>query len=133
MAEIKDVFSKKVGLEIQGENASWRVVYDPSRWSVRWHVRSYEEVIEYAEIISVLSKCVLEWDLTLDGDPVPCNEETMWDLPRNMVSDLQRHIMWNEMGFNPSDVTEGKSQKGQAKKKPTRRGSRQRKRQTTSK
>lgn len=133
MAEIRDVFAKRVDLEIKGEGESWRVVYDPSRWPVRWHVRSGSgEDVTYAEVIAVLAACVTEWDLTLDGEEIPVDEESLWNFPRGMVEDLQRRILWHEMGFDPDAVLEGKSEP-EPKKKSTRRGSPRRKRQTTSK
>lgn len=114
MSEFRDIFAERVELEIPNDGRPWRIVYDPSRWPVAWHVRAEETQLTYSEIVGRLAQLLLAWDLTLDGKPLPCDEEALWAMPRRAVTDVYNHIYMAEMGAIADDGAEGKAEESPA-------------------
>lgn len=127
MAELSDLFAKRMKLEIKSRDVSWHIVYDPSRWTVHWQVRSATEDLNYDEVVATLAQCLLEWDLTRDGKALPVNEETLWSLPKEAIEHMHGRIFLAESGQIPGEEIEGKA-------KPSRRprGTRRKKQPTGS-
>ena len=115
MGEFGDIFAKRVELVIENGGQAWRVVYDPSRWPVAWHVRAAEERLSYAEVIDRLGRVLVEWDLDLDGEPLPCDEESLWLFPRDVISELYNRVFWSEMGLAPGEDGAGKAEASQSR------------------
>ena len=118
MSEFRDIFAKRAELQLENDGRPWRVVYDPSRWAVAWHVRVAEEALGYAEVIDRLARVLVEWDLEVDGDPLPCDEESLWLFPRDVIGHLYNRIFWAEMG----PTLQGEGQAGKADESPARGG-----------
>ena len=113
MGEFGDIFARRVELEVANGGQPWRVVYDPSRWPVAWHVRAAEKPLTYADVVDRLGRVLVEWDLELDGEPLPCDEESLWLFPRDALSELYNHLFWSEMGMTPGEDGAGKAEASQ--------------------
>ena len=131
MSEFRDLFSERSELSIESNGQSWRIVYDPSRWHVRWHIRSTEETVPYADVIDMLARVIVEWDLTLDGEPLPCDEESLWAFPRKVIDQLYQRVFMAEMGLVDGEAIE--VPEGKEKPSRSRSGTRRSKRPTTTK
>lgn len=130
MPEFADIFSRRAEARIEANGETLNIAYDPSKWPVRWHVRVAGETISFAEIVSWLAGSLLEWDLTLDGAPIPISEETLWEFPKDAIELLYNRIFFAEMGMEiPDPEPEGKEEP--AKKKDRGRSATQSSRQHT--
>ena len=113
MSEFSDLFGTRVDLTIDNDGRPWRITYDPSRWPVVHQVRTATETIPWTEVIARLADVIVEWDLTLDGEPIPVSEETLNRFPRTVINQMHQRIFLHEAGYDP-DAAEGKAEADQS-------------------
>ena len=112
MSEFADLFGTRVELAIENEGRPWRVVYDPSLWPVVHQVRVVNEAISWDEVIEILAQVLVEWDLTMDGQPMPCDEATLRRFPTSVLGQIHGRIFMEEAGIVPgADDAEGSEKK----------------------
>lgn len=103
MSEFQDLFGERVELEIENGGRPWRIVYDPSRWPVAHQVRAATEAMRWEEIIEKLAPVLVSWDLEIDGEPLPCNEDSLRLFPAKVLNQLHVAIFRFEAGIDPAD------------------------------
>ncbi|MCY4056628.1 MAG: hypothetical protein OXG44_01370 [Gammaproteobacteria bacterium] len=114
MSEFRDLFGTRVELTIDNDGRPYCIAYDPSRWPVVHQVRTASEQIPWPEIIAMLAEVLIEWDLTLDGEPVPCTEESLSRFPRSILAQMHTRIYLHEAGWDPDAKKAEADQSGQS-------------------
>ena len=110
--EFRDIFGLRAEVEVANGGRPFRLVYDPDRWSVRWHVRTSQERLPFWEVIERLADVIVEWELTREGEPMAHDEEALWAMPRRVVQEMHDAIFQAELGPVIAAAADGEPELG---------------------
>lgn len=98
MPELSEIIQDSVETDIDLRGVTVHVTYKPSIFTPQLEAKMAEAEVgkQGAALAEMLSEFVVDWDLTSDGQPLPCTVETMMSLPIPLLGDFAR-LLGEEM------------------------------------